>query len=512
ARSAQVPPTIPAARSRPGCASRSPPLQGRRRAPAPRPRSGCGTLRGSRPSWSSPRRSVRGTRRSRHGGSRGRSRPLRRSLRTVFAVPARRSLPRPRRHSRTMDAMEEDSGPSLVAALASAGAERLTAALGGRERARVIVVLACVLGLSAADVSTVGASATELRRGLHISNTEIGLLVAATSLVGAVASLPFGILADRIRRTTTLSITIVLWAVAMLWSASVSSFGDLLIARVFLGAVTAAAGPMIASLVGDYFGGWERGRIYGYILTGELLGAGFGFAVTGDIATASWRAAFVILALPALALSVFVARLPEPRRGGKGVLEHEGEERPESTHEVAHETDAQRLARERGLEPDPDLVLDVDPRRMNIVAATRYVLGIRTNIYLIAASALGYYFLAGVQTFGSEFAKEQYRIGQALANILLLVIGAGAVAGVLAGGALGDRLLKRGRLNGRLYVAIGAATLTPVLFGPALFTRSATSAVPYLMGAVLVLSAQNPPLDAARLDIMPALLWGRAES
>jgi len=86
------------------------------------------------------------------------------------------------------------------------------------------------------------------------------------------------------------------------------------------------------------------------------------------------------------------------------------------------------------------------------------------------------------------------------------------VAGVLAGGALGDRLLKHGRLNGRLYVAIAAATLTPVLFGPALFTRSATSAVPYLMGAVLVLSAQNPPLDAARLDIMPALLWGRAES
>src|SRR5581483_8857673 len=153
---------------------------------------------------------------------------------------------------------------------------------------------------------------------------------------------------------------------------------------------------------------------------------------------------------------------------------------------------------ERGLEPDPDLVLDVDPRRMNIVAATRYVLGIRTNIYLIAASALGYYFLAGVQTFGSEFAKEQYRIGQALANILLLVIGAGAVAGVLAGGALGDRLLKRGRLNGRLYVAIGAATLTPVLFGPALFTRSATSAVPYLMGAVLVPSAQRASTSCRR--------------
>jgi predicted MFS family arabinose efflux permease len=369
-----------------------------------------------------------------------------------------------------------------------------------------------VLGLSAADVSTVGASATELRHGLHISNTDIGLLVATTSRVGAIASLPFGVLADRVRRTSTLAITILLWALAMLWSAAASNFHELLLARVFLGAVTAAAGPLIASLVGDYFGGWERGRIYSYILTGELLGAGFGFAVTGDIAAASWRAAFVILAVPALALAVFAARLPEPRRGGQGVLHHEGEEPPPEAEEGPRDTDAQRLARASRVEPDPGLVLHEDARRMNIVAATRYVLSVKTNLVLIAASALGYYFLAGVQTFGSEFAKQQYGISQALANLLLLVIGIGAVGGVLAGGALGDRLLRRGVLSGRLYVAIGSAALTPVLFAPALFIRSAGSALPYLLGAVFLLSAQNPPLDAARLDIMPPLLWGRAES
>ena len=416
--------------------------------------------------------------------------------------------------------MAKQSGPSLLSGIAAlagaaagAGADRLTVALGGRERARVIVVLASILALSAADVSTVGAAATELRHGLHISNTDIGLLVTTTAIVGAIATLPFGVLADRVRRTSTLSISILLWAAAMLWSATAGSFQELLLARIFLGAVTASAGPMIASLVGDYFGGWERGRIYGYILTGELLGAGFGFAVSGDIAALSWRAAFVILAIPALVLAVFVARLPEPRRGGRGVLVHESEEPPqEHDDEGAHETDAQRLARERGLEPDPDLVLHEDPRRMNLVEATRYVLRIRTNIVLIASSACGYYFLAGVQTFGVEFAKEQYGVGQALANILLLIIGIGAVGGVLAGGAVGDRLLRRGRLNGRLYAAIGAAALTPVLFGPALFTRSAGGALPYLIAAVFVLSAQNPPLDAARLDIVPPLLWGRAEA
>src|SRR5207247_9659308 len=64
-------------------------------------------------------------------------------------------------------------------------------------------------------------------------------------------------------------------------------FRSLLVTRMLLGGVTAAAGPLVASLVGDYFAPAERGRIYGYILAGELAGAGFGFAVTGDVATRS---------------------------------------------------------------------------------------------------------------------------------------------------------------------------------------------------------------------------------
>lgn len=402
---------------------------------------------------------------------------------------------------------------ALGSAAASAVARRLTIALGGAERTRVIVILAAVLGLSGADAATVGASATQLRAGLHITNTDIGLLVAVTSLVGAVATLPFGVLADRVRRTRVLGATIVLWGAAMLWSATASSFDELLWTRLFLGAVTASAGPIVASLVGDWFGSWERGRIYGAILAGEFLGAGIGFAVTGNIAALSWRAAFVILALPAFALAVLVWRLREPERGGKGVLAHET--KPVSEHEKreAAETDAQRLARARGIVPDPELVVGPrEARRMNLVRATRYVLRVRTNILLIAASAFGYYFLAGVQTFGVEFTKDQYGIDQGLANLLLLVIGAGALAGVLAGGAISDWLLRRGVLNTRVLTPAVAAAATVVLFLPAIFTRGAATAVPYLTAAAFFLGAQNPPLDAARLDIMPPLLWGRAEA
>src|SRR6202012_2693278 len=118
------------------------------------------------------------------------------------------------------------------------------------------------------------------------------------------------------RRTWMLGIAIVIWGVAMIWGATAHSFTQLLLDRIWLGAVTAATAPTVASLVGDWIPGSERGKIYGYILTGELIGGGIGFAVTGDIAALSWRAAFIILALPAFVLAYFAFQLPGAFRGG----------------------------------------------------------------------------------------------------------------------------------------------------------------------------------------------------
>ena len=400
----------------------------------------------------------------------------------------------------------------------------MVAASGGPTRARIVLVLGSVLALSSADAATVVAAAVQLRHALHIGNTDIGLLVAVTSAVGAVFSLPFGVLADRARRTWILGFAIVVWGVAMVWGATATSFNQLLLDRIWLGAVTACTAPTVASLVGDWIPGSERGKIYGYILTGELAGAGIGFAVTGDIAALSWRAAFIVLALPAFILAWLVFRLPEPARGGQGVLAPEPgygpatpapaePEKPQPDEETDEHppTDAQRLAIERGIKPDPALVRMAARRPMSLPVAVKYVLRVRTNVALIVSGACGYYFLAGIQAFGVEFVRGQYGTGQVLANFLLLVVGGGAVIGVLTGGPLGDMLLRRGRLNGRVLVAAWAAVATVLLFIPALLTHSALTALPYVVLAAVFLSAQNPPIDAARLDIMPPWLWGRAE-
>jgi MFS family permease len=148
---------------------------------------------------------------------------------------------------------------------------------------------------------------------------------------------------------------------------------------------------------------------------------------------------------------------------------------------------------------------------MGFIASIRYVLAVRTNVVLIISSACGYYFLTGVQTFGTEFVSGQYHVTQVFANLLLLVVGGGAVIGVLVAGPLSDVMLRRGHLDARITVAAIAATATTVLFIPALVTHSILTALPYVVLAGAGLSAQNPPIDAARLDIMPSWLWGRAE-
>jgi hypothetical protein len=79
-------------------------------------------------------------------------------------------------------------------------------------------------------------------------------------------------------------------------------------------------------------------------------------------------------------------------------------------------------------------------------------------------------------------------------------------------GRRAGRRARRRHLTGRIIVTAAAATGAVLLFIPAIFTRDLVAALPYLIGAACCLSAQNPPLDAARLDIMPPPLWGRAES
>jgi MFS family permease len=401
-------------------------------------------------------------------------------------------------------------------------------AVGGAARARVIFLFGGVLALASADTSTIGAVAPQLESQLHIGNTEVGLLSSVTLLIGAAAVIPVGMMVDKINRVHMLSISIVLWSVAMLASGAAGSYQTLLITRLALGAVSATAGPAIASLTGDYFYARERGRVYGYILGGEVAGTAVGFIASGAVASIlSWRFAFWVIAIPGFFLARELWRtLPEPRRGGMSRLDHgtvdlfaaaRGQDRPEPSEEdddIAIRDDdlAQEAARNRGIEPDPRLVLTEDPAQMSLKRAFRYIMSIPSNVTMIIASALGYFFFAGLQTFAVLFVRAHYHASQGTATLVLALLVAGALAGVLISGRLTDALLRRGVLNARVWVPAISYIAAAALLVPGILATKLTPAIWFDVGGAALLSAANPPLDAARLDIMPAGLWGRAES
>lgn len=371
----------------------------------------------------------------------------------------------------------------------------------------MLLPLAAVLGLSGADQATVGASATQISAALHLHHAGVGALAAASGLVAAVAAVPFGVLVDRVCRTRLLAIGVTAWAVVMAGSAATESFTQLVVARCLLGAAVAVGAPAVASLVGDYFPPAERGRTWGAIITGELVGTGIGFAISGALASISWRLSFLALAPPALLLAFLLRRLPEPARGGGAT--------PATSEDIEPAdllSDAQRATRSAGVKPYEDLVITDDPATWSLLDAVRYVLRIRTNVVLIVVGSCGYFFFGGVRAFGVEFVKHQYGISQGFASSLAIILGAFAIGGAIGGGWISDRFGRGGSLQGRIYLAAAGLTGATVFFVPALLATSIFGGILALGGAAICLAAINPPVDAGRLDIMHPLLWGRAEA
>jgi len=377
---------------------------------------------------------------------------------------------------------------------------------GGRARLRIILMLACILALDAADKATLGAVAAQLKPALRIDNLEVGLLVAVTVASSALLTLPFGVLVDRFNRRNLLVAGIALWSLAMIWCGAATSYETLFAARLALGIVMAIGSPAIASLIGDCFKASERGRIYGYIISGELIGVAIGFLMSGNVAALSWRAPFIVLAVLGLLLAYFIARkLPEPRRGGRGRLQ---EDPGKPVHDGVRIRD---VVRDQGIEPIGSLILREDPARMKIWPAVKYVLSLPTYRMLIIASALGYFYFTGLRTFVVVFMRAHFDLSQTASSTFVVVIGLGAIAGVLVTGYSADRMVARGRVSARMSVGAGAYFLAVAALVPAMLLPNLGTAAPFMFVAAGGLGGAFPPVDAARLDVMHSRLWGRAE-
>lgn len=126
--------------------------------------------------------------------------------------------------------------------------------------------------------------------GLVGQQARLGLLGTGLFVAyGACAPL-WGFLVDRIGARRTAALSLLVWGITCFWSGSATTYNELLLSRVALGAGEAALYPFTVALVAAWFPLRERGRATSFWWIGTMIGPMLvGLVVTSLIVALGWR-------------------------------------------------------------------------------------------------------------------------------------------------------------------------------------------------------------------------------
>lgn len=151
-----------------------------------------------------------------------------------------------------------------------------------------------------------------------LSDTQLGIFTGlAYGLSLAACVLPVGALSDRVHRRNLLGLLVILWSACTVIGGFVRNFGQLVLARVGVGAAEAGAAPTAMPMIMDMFPARSRGTAFGLFYASANLGAVVAAAAGGYVAqNYGWRAAMLLAGLPGILAAILLfATVAEPRRG-----------------------------------------------------------------------------------------------------------------------------------------------------------------------------------------------------
>ena len=291
-----------------------------------------------------------------------------------------------------------------------------------------LIVLFAINLMNFFDRQMIGGVGEGIRREWGLSDTALGLLGTVFTLLYAVVGLPLGRLSDRSERRKILAGGVFFWSLLTAASGLARSFSQLIVARLGVGVGEATCSPATTSLIGDLFPTTSRGRAMAIWMLGLPIGLGLANGAGGWIAQNwGWRNAFYIAAAPGILCAVLALRIKEPPRGT--VEEH--------------------AVGARRRDGNPFLL----------------VMSIPTMWWIIASGALHNFNMYALGAFVSPFLIRFHHMSLSNAGwTAAAVYGFSGIVGLVAGGALADRLYKA-RVDGRLIVGTTAiAICAPFMF------------------------------------------------
>jgi len=369
--------------------------------------------------------------------------------------------------------------------------------------ARPLLALGLVMAIEQGERQSLSVALPGIKETFGVSDTMLGALPLAMAGVGLLAVIPFGILADRARRTWLIAGAMLLWTACMGLNAVALTFGFLVLARVGLGAVEANS-PAALSLLADYYPVEERAKRLSLYQLGSLAGALFAFG-GGALAVAlgGWRWAFFMWLPLGLLAAVVMARLPEPRRGDQDADFGEELLARDATPDLGGVAPGLRL-------PPPARSGDCDYGSLSPRQVVREVLRIRTMWLGVAGLTASQLMLNGLAFWGITYFVRVHDLAESTAPLFAALLGLGSAVGIVGGGFLSDAFLRRGHLTARVWVSglgsIGAAVVLMPAFAS---TNLILSSVLLCVGGAL-LTLPIGPSEAFVSDVVVAPLRGRA--
>ncbi|WP_185268899.1 spinster family MFS transporter [Halopseudomonas xiamenensis] len=157
-----------------------------------------------------------------------------------------------------------------------------------------------------------------IRMEWGLSDLQLGLVGTAFTIVYALAGLPLGRMADTGARRKIMGWGLAVWSGLTALNGLAWNFWSFLLIRMGVGIGEASYAPAANSLIGDLFPAHKRARAMGIFMLGLPLGLLLAFFTIGAMVQAfdSWRAPFLIAAVPGLILALFLFFIREPARGG----------------------------------------------------------------------------------------------------------------------------------------------------------------------------------------------------